>query len=140
MDWGELEKVVAWLTIGSAGFIYALIGSHLVFGTTLFRKKIKSQEELTHIVDIEARKLDLDPSKIDVKYNVSKDDYGIEKCGRYELHIKGDWNSNVAAVRHELYHILKDCDKLAGRKVPFFYYWFVAEPRATLYEWFSLRL
>jgi len=139
MDPNEVFEYVTegmkWLAIGGGSYLAAMIGTE-VFSTTLFHKKIESQEQLDLIVDEEARKLGLDPLKIDTKYNGETD--GSRKNGeRYDLHLKGDSFSTRSTVRHELYHILRDCDRGDPKLLN---YLFVAEPRAKLYELTGIKL
>ena len=115
---------------------FALLIIFSLFGTTMFNKKIQSQEELDKIVDEEARKLGLDPDKIDAKYFGQTT--GAEKVGeRYELHLGKELLKTRNSVRHELYHIKRDCDR---GKPPLWKYLFVAEPRAELYATLGWRL
>ncbi len=119
--------------IGGGSYVGALLGINLIHG---FSQRIRSQEELEMVVDEEATKLGLDPSKIDATYN-GKTDGARKNRGRYDLHLIGDWLSTRAAVRHELYHILKDCDK---GKPTLISYLFLEEPRALMYGSFKLKL
>ena len=141
MDPNEIFEYVTegmkWLAVGGGSYLGALVGSQAFFQTALFRKKIQSQEELDVIVDEEARKLNLDPTLIDAKYN--GESAFVSKNGeRYDLHLTGNWTSTRQTVKHELYHILKDCSK--GREATLPYYLFIAEPRATLYGCFNIRI
>lgn len=139
MDPKEIFEYVTegmkWLAIGGGSYLSALAGSQAIFQTALFRKRIQSQEELDAIVDEEARKLNLDPAKIDAKYN-GETDCARKNGERYDLHLEGDWNSTRQTVKHELYHILKDCDRPNSA----LRYLFIEEPRATLYGCFNIRI
>jgi len=101
-------------------------------------KKINSQEELDSIVEKEAKKLDLDTNKIRAKYIPYK--YGRSPtkkvCDKYHLYAREGITNSVIGIRHELYHILKDCD----RKKTWPYYFFIAEPRAMIYSCFGIKL
>jgi len=88
------------------------------------------------IVEEEAKKLGLDPSKIDAKYNGEVN--GSRKNGeRYDIHLKRDFLSTRPTVKHELYHIYRgDCDEKCSK----WKYLFVNEPRAITYELTGLKL
>jgi hypothetical protein len=103
-----------------------------------FQKKIKSKEELENIVKEEAEKLKLDSSKIDINYGSTK--FSATKVGdRYKLSLKkGGFLATRKLVRHELYHMLKDCDKEDG--ITEINYQFIAEPRALIYGAFGIKL
>lgn len=151
MDQNELGKKL----YGNEGILEILKGSAIVcaaaipfllgivyasvFESTLFNKKIKSQEELEKIVKEESKKLKLDHIKINVIYEPKKRrDNNIRKNGdEYELHIKNNFLSTRASVRHEVYHIKKgDCN----RKYDILYNLFVEESRAQLYATFGIKI
>jgi hypothetical protein len=131
---GYVIEGVKWLAIGGGSHLGLLLGCQIC-DLSLFHKKIKSQEELEKVVAEEAIKLGLDHSKIDAKLYDGKITGARKNGDECNLRIaREDSTRNV--VRHELYHLLKDCDR---RNPTFCYYWFVAEPRATLYGTFGIK-
>lgn len=102
-----------------------------------FQKKITSKAELGRIVKEEAEKLGLDISKIDIKHKK----YGfsaIKEGERYTVNLRGlDYLATRKLIKHELCHVLEDCDKEDTDKM---YYTFIAEPRASLYATFGIKI
>lgn len=131
--------------IGKA-IVYAITGAPVLTSLFLmgcniahlppFQKKITSRAELERVVKEEAEKLGLDSSKIDLKYDEQR--FSSEKVGdRYNLHLqRGNFLATKKIVKHELCHIKEDCDK----PITEFYYNFIAEPRATLYGTFGIKI
>lgn len=108
-------------------------------------QRIKTQEELEKVVKEEAEKLNIDFNKIKVNFYgenmnlfISGGTYAQKKGNFYELHFDGENSVTIRVVRHELYHVFKkDCDR---DKKSLIYYLFVAEPRASLYGVFGIKL
>jgi hypothetical protein len=99
-------------------------------------QKIESQKQLEKVVKEEALKLGLDTSRIESKYN-AKHTAASKGEEKYVLGMTAV-NATRDNVKHELYHVLKDFDK--DDKHDFMHYFFIQEPRATLYGTFGLRL
>ena len=139
MDFNEIFNYVSegikWVSLGGIVYSGAIIGCYIYDGT-LFHKKIESSEELEKIVKEEAINLGLDSTKIDVRYNYENKCFARKNEERYYLHLANSWEATRNTVRHELYHILKDCH----RKNTFFYEKFIAEPRAILYGTFGIKI
>lgn len=139
-----IDKAFYYSIYGVLGGLTYTMGFRIInnlFATTLFRKKIESMEELEKIVDVEARKLGLNPSSIDVEY-ATPGNGEVRKIGdKYKIWMeKGRFNT-PQIVQHELYHIKRgDCDKYAGRQGSFFASVFIIEPRAILYGCFGIKL
>ena len=126
---------IKWSAISGGGYFGILLGCQIFCGWP-FRKKIESRKELETVLQEEAEKLGLDLSSIDLDY--SKKNIGCKKNGeRYTLYLEDSWLFTRNVIKHEFYHILKDCDK--GNPT-LFRYLFLAEPRATLYGLFGIRL
>lgn len=121
-----------WLVYGGIAYLAALASTQ--YYTIITSKRIDSKKELELIVDDEARKLGLDPEKIDVVHDAERS--SSKKIGdKYMIYI-GNKGKNRPTIRHEICHIKKDCDKIEtynALKLSF-YYLFIAEPRAALYE------
>jgi hypothetical protein len=142
----EGMKLVAVAGVGSflvgMGYLVTLEGASLMHG---IGRKIKSQEELEKVVDEEAPKLGLDPTKISAKYGAEFDGARINDQGGYDLCLGENWFSTRATVRHELRHIQKDCGNeeapflFNGNLMPLMHYFFVAEPRASLYGLLKIK-
>ncbi|MFW6025130.1 MAG: hypothetical protein ACOCRX_02190 [Candidatus Woesearchaeota archaeon] len=143
----DLDLLTDILKIGTT---YTLAGISMYFGSmfmtqaifqsTMFRHKINSQNELENIVKEESVKLGLDPEKIvpvfDHKETGSmRGDYDL-----YHLYMGNDCQATKATVRHELYHILKDCDRYYNEGYSITDYLFKAEPKSTLYGCFKIKL
>jgi len=129
------------LGIGTKGLILAAASGftfeaaqELVY---LLSPKIESQEELEEVVEEEALILGLNPDKIESCFGAEAD--GSAKiCEDYVLGIKGnDRYATRATVRHELTHILHDCDKGRPKMLQYF---LISEPRAVLYGSFQIRI
>jgi len=135
------------IAAGGAGYFGALLGHSCVLQSSLFHKRIESPEELEEIVEEEARKLGLDPSLIDARFNEEKV-MGSRKNGeRYEMYLIKDFMATRPTVRHELYHIYRDCQRWEGCDISnpkhfnfLLHYLFIAEPRAKLYATTGIRL
>lgn len=99
-------------------------------------RKIKSQGELETVVEEEARKLGLDPSKICA--TLDRELTGVHKDGdSYTTYFD---LPTLAKVRHELYHIKKR-DFREDRKYFFtLRHLLYAERRAQIYGVFGIRL
>lgn len=140
MEWADYILIAG--TSVPLGVLAYDLGFKIVnelFASTLFRNEIESQEELVNIIDAEAKKLGLNPSLIDTTY--SEEETGVRKIGdRYKLNIGTGSSITTQIIRHELYHIKKDCDRFEGRGIPVLASVLYVEPRAILYGCFSLKL
>ena len=134
-SFGYLAEGIKGLIVGGVGYFGILAVMSIVQD---IGKRIKSQEELEKIVEEEAIKLGLDPSKIDSKYEGEITGARKNEKG-YDLHTNNFYSGNVTrgAIRHELYHILKDCDTTHPT---FFRRWFMGEPKAILYGAFKIKI
>ncbi|RME78212.1 hypothetical protein D6774_01895 [Candidatus Woesearchaeota archaeon] len=100
--------------------------------STLFRKKIETQEELESIVAQETLRRGLDPSKIECSFTSLPEGSGKRHDDKYYINLCTPLFRTRQTVRHEIDHIASgDCDR---EQTEFFYYYFIAEPRATLYS------
>ena len=108
------------------------------------RYKIKFNQELVEVINEEAIKLGLDTNKIkfatalpyrhDIVSSGKSEDF-------YYIILDTDGSRNRGTIRHELYHIYRgDCDKGVSIKTSPFYYLFIAEPRAMIYEYFKIKI
>jgi len=139
-----VTEEMKWLAIGGGSYLGVILGSQAIFQTTLFQRKIQSKEELDVIINKEARKLNLDPTKIDANYDGNSDfarkvginasynkdsDFVRRNGNRDYLHLGGVLTKTIPTVKHELYHIHKgDYEK----RHTLLKYLFINEPRATL--------
>lgn len=123
------------MALGTIPIAYftGLLTLQTLSGSTLFRKKIKSESELDKIIEEEAKKRNLNPSKIRGSFFSLPEGSGkLEPEDSYYINLNCPFFRTREVVRHEIDHIASgDCDR--GQPT-FFYYWFVAEPRATLYS------
>jgi hypothetical protein len=130
------------LALGMSVPVGLLLSSYIL-NQPAFQKKIRSKEELEIVLQEEADKLGLDRSKIDIRYNT--DSFGSRKVDeRYRLDLRdnsllkdGDWFATRRLIKHELWHIKKDCDKGDPKLLN---YYLIAEPRAMIYEAWGLKL
>jgi hypothetical protein len=128
--------------------IFGVVTTFMIYTTTLLclqsinnipifnNQKIESQKQLEKAVKEEALKLNLDTSKIEARYN-AKHTAASKEGEEYILGMTGV-NATRKNVKHELYHILKDLDK--EDKHDFMHYFFIQEPRASIYGTFGLKL
>jgi hypothetical protein len=130
-----INESIKWLVIAGGSYLGALFCTQLIFQTTLFRRKIHSQTELEEIVGIEAKKLGLDTTSINARFDV--EGYVKKDGKKHELCIRLGVSGTDATVRHELYHIFK---KDTDYDLTILRYFLLAEPRATLYGCFGIKL
>ncbi len=132
--------------LGGMGGIAYVGMLYIVQSLSKFSPKnfITSDSELEQILNEEATKLGINPDKI--KF-VPHENMGVSKKDEtyfFFINKNSIW-CNRSIIKHELYHIFKgDCDKYMGKsaKQVFLtpYYWFIAEPRATLYGAFGIKI
>ena len=112
-----------------------------IAGSTIFHKRIKSQEELEDVVREEAPKLGLDPSQITSHFGTKRSyaDKNEEGC---EIGIKDSWeHATPSCVKHELKHIHNgDPHREYSFLKQELYYWLIAEPGVRLYEHFGIKV
>lgn len=136
-----------WLAIGGGSYISFIFGCQ-IYDAWPFHKKIQSKEELENVINKECDELGINPAEIEPVFKQESSNYlsnyiiRIDKAHKWELHVKGNWQSTRNTIRHELYHFLKDAQNWRSRSKlnKFFYYLLVAEPRATLYGTFGIKL
>jgi hypothetical protein len=135
---GEGFKWVVYGGAGVLGYYYSLCLLQMLNGFSPFNEKIKSQEHMEKVVEEEAGRLGLDSSRIRCKLNsvgdtsVDRRDYG------HILFLDDGFGCTRGSVKHELYHIKKgDCNRKKDKSL---HYYLVAEPRATMYQVFGLKL
>ncbi|MBI2632350.1 hypothetical protein HYW75_05075 [Candidatus Pacearchaeota archaeon] len=136
-----LNYMVGGFFLLSFSFVSYFIGLNACqyLGRILYPSRIVSYRELEDIVAFEALKLGINPKNIDVKLN-ENEITGVKKTkGRYDMSFR-NIPKDISVIRHELYHVLKDCDKFEDRKIDYLYFLFIAEPRATLYGTFGIKI
>jgi hypothetical protein len=133
-----VEFVVAGGVCGLAGYFTLLEGLQFIDAISPFNKKVKSQAQLEKVVRERAQKLGLNPNNIDVKYSWIGETYADKRGERDILSLGNGLGCKINSVDHELCHIKnRDCDREESKD---WYYYFVAEPRAVLYEVFGLKV
>ena len=128
MDLMELQNSIVPAVLIGIGVYSSLNVLSGIIDSAPFRRKIETQQELDLIVEEEAIKLGLDPTKIDAFLNADRNSASKTE-DRYALTLKAGRTATRNTVRHELCHILEDCDSHTN----FLYYLVIAEPRANLY-------
>ena len=111
------------------------VTNYILIAPQMLGKKIVSQEELEAIVAEEAEKLGLNPSEIDARYEVGWTG-AYNEGDRSILGVSGRYRTR-AVVRHELYHIKKDCDSNDDSEMHLLLY---QQPRASIYGLLRIRL
>lgn len=134
---GYAAHGVKWLLVGGGSFIaYAGSLAALQASSSFLSQKIKNQEELDSVVAEESEKLGLK----DVKGIFCNDGIAIAEPFKNRIYL-GGFEARRCSVRHELYHIFRDCQPLPKNKtLKILDYLFIREPRATAYEIFRIRL
>ncbi|MGY4884782.1 MAG: hypothetical protein ACP5NZ_04360 [Nanobdellota archaeon] len=125
---------------GFALYFFTLTGVQELTTLSLFREKIKTQSELERVGKEEAERLGL--GNYDVKYIYDDKETSMRKkrdTGKYELGMTKRLATRKN-VKHELYHLLKDVEGEKNSKPNFVRYFFIQEPRATLYGTFGIKL
>jgi hypothetical protein len=127
--------VAEWIIFGGGVYVSSLVA--LQWLSTISSKKIKTQEELDAVINEEAEKLGLDPSKVIGFFDSELS--GELKFSENTYHLfQGRRNATVSTARHGLYHIRRmDLGKcpgdLRGLKAKLQYF-FLEEPLATLWQ------
>jgi len=141
-----LTEGLKWSGIVTGGYFSLLFASG-IFGKMPWYTRINSQEELEYVVAEECKKLGLNKKEIDVFYDKYNVNCAGKRDGRLSLNISSFLRPTKHAVRHELCHLVKDCDKFEKfikdnkrTMKGWLYYLFVAEPRAELYATFGIKL
>ena len=133
-------KAVVGFVGGLSLYFFTLLGIQEAANLSLFQEKIKSRAELEMIGKEEAGKLGLEKYAIEYIYDdkeTSMRKYTDE--GKYKLGMT-KFMATRKNVKHELYHLLKDVEGEKNAKPNFPRYFFVQEPRATLYGIFGIKL
>ncbi len=134
---------IKWLVEGGLTYIGALIMCQIYDGYP-FQRRIQSPKELEEVLKQECSKLEIDPTQIDpVYYGLGSRMHHNKDSDRWELHLDGNSSSTRKTVRHELYHYHRDVPKWRERKnkaLRLIHYLLIAEPRATLYGTFGIKL
>ena len=135
----EQKEILEYVSEGSAllfiyGFsTYATI-ILLPLISSLFSRKINSQNELDKIIEEESQKLKLKGVK-----GILQETTKSFCCMKNEtpIIVVGGLGATRGAVKHELYHIFKgDLNK----KYSEVRYWLLEEPRACLYDSFGIKI
>jgi hypothetical protein len=134
---GKAKAVVGFVS-GLSLYMFTLLGVQGLTNLSLFHEKIKSQKELEIVVKEEAEKLGLGNYKIKIIYD-DKETSMRKKEGKYELGVTKTLATRKN-VKHELYHLLKDVDGEKNSHPDFVRYFFIQEPRATLYGIFGIKI
>lgn len=134
---------ILWITAGGITYLTAMVALQSLEFIPGLAKRIPP-DEVDRVVGEEAKKLDLNPDDIDARAGVflkhANASSGKKPSGGYHVSFTSK-NPSIHAIRHELYHIKSgDCDLEGGIGNNLLYYFFVAEPRATLYEVFKIKL
>jgi len=130
-------EATKWVGIYGVGYFATLFACQFSM-TTTFQKKIESKKELEEKVKERAKKIGVDSSKIDVIYPSDSTYVTQDKDGRFKMNFweEGIFNT-IGGIDHGLTHIKKDRKDVSWN---FFRYWFLEEPRATLYGTFGIKL
>jgi hypothetical protein len=132
-----IQESVGWLCIGGALHMGSLGIPKLILAP--FSQRILSQQNLDEVVFEESMKLGLNNKNIKGVFT-QENDCAVRSGNQYFIELNNSYfHSRRSTVRHELYHILKDSNR--KKKLPrLIDYLFIAEPRATLYGTFGIRL
>ena len=130
----EGTKILA----GGLGAYFATLFALQVYSFYPAQKKIESKKELERVVREEAEKLELKEGEIPKVYYPSDATYVIKTEEGYAINfIEEGFTCTRKVIKHELTHLKKDRKDV---KHNFFRYWFLEEPRATLYGAFNFKL
>ena len=140
----QASNVMKWVALGGLGYI-GVLSLVQVLGILPFQNQVTSSKELELVIQEEAEKLGIDFNRIRIVNNRKCPEVS-KREDHYELSI--DIYSIFCTrrvIRHELYHIFRgDCEKFDNQSnlpnVLNPYYLFVAEPKATIYGLFGVKI
>lgn len=110
-----------------------------------FSPRIENERHLQDVVNREAPKLGLEPKEISVNYEAHPRRPNTSCAGRNkdgELAVWMHPSATEKQVKHELYHLFRDCKK-EEKRIPvlgILKYIFISEPRADLYGALGIKL
>ena len=117
-----------------------LLFSCQIYNDLPFHEGGRLEEDILKIMEEEKTRAGLDSSVIKIRDNCVDENGetdGVKRNGEiYEFYVSGRWKVTRNAIRHEMYHIKKDCN----RKKNWFIYFFFEEFRATVYGTFGIKI